>query len=109
MSDQKGTIRTTVYLPRDLHKKAKEAGINNFSDWVKKSLEFELYGDNPRFIEGKLRNAMKDKQQREREIEQLREDLEKANNKQQERKERLQQFKPDEVKTYRKITPKGDK
>ena len=95
-------------MPFDLWKKSKDAGIN-ISAISRRAIEHELYRDNPKFLEDKLRDKIKSRKHQDREIEQLREDIQKANNKQQERKERLQQFKPDEVKTYRKITPKGDK
>jgi peptidoglycan hydrolase CwlO-like protein len=107
MSGQKGMIRSTIYLPRDLHKKAKEAGINN-SAISRRAIEHELYGDNPKFIEDKLRDALRDKQHGEREIEQLKEDLQKAIHKRKECKERLQQSKPSEVRDYRTIIPKED-
>jgi len=101
-------MKTTIYLPNELYEKAKDAGVN-FSAVSRRAIEHELYGDNPKFIEGKLRDVLKSKQHHEKEIEQLREDLQKANNKQQERKKRLGEFNPNEVNDYRTITPKGGK
>ena len=103
-------VRSTVYLPRELREQADAIiGEKKFSAWVKEALERELYGDNPRFIEYKLNDELRQRQYHDTKVKQYREDLEKANQKQKEKKERLGKFNPGEVRDYRTIIPKGGK
>lgn len=46
MTRKKSSVRVTVYLPDDLRRHAKEAGLN-LSQLLRRAVETELQGDSP--------------------------------------------------------------
>ena len=95
-------------MPFDLWEKAHDAGIN-ISAISRRAIEHELYRDNPKFLEDKLHDELKNRRYHDGEIEQLKSDIQKAKHRQQARKERLGKFTPNEVNDYRTTTPKREK
>jgi len=61
--------RTSVYLPSQLKKAAKEAGLN-ISKILREAIEAELYADNPKYLEKKYAN---EKAKLEKQLEKLEE------------------------------------
>ena len=98
--DMSDIVRTTVYIPRKIHKEIKKQKIN-LSDWVRENIEYEIYQDRPEYIERKLKE-LDENYSLEKNI--LKAKLEAAREKHQKRAERLQITKP-ETMDYRTITP----
>jgi hypothetical protein len=98
-----GKNRTNIYLPEALKEEAKKRGIN-LSKFFTKMLEYELYQDNPKFIEQKLKE-LNDTHSQEETF--LCARLEEAKKKDQTKKQRLSRIAP-EAMDYRTITPKKE-
>jgi predicted nucleotide-binding protein (sugar kinase/HSP70/actin superfamily) len=96
--------KTTIWLPIHLHEAIKQSGCK-LSPLIVELLEQKFYEDNPFFIKSKLDEALQKRDATDIEINTLKEQLKKANEKQQQRQQQLKQL-PYARKTYRRKIPK---
>lgn len=98
--------KTTIWLPIHLYEAIKQSGLR-LSPLIVELLEQKFYEDNPFFIKSKLDEALQKRDATDVEINTLKEQFKQANEKQQQRQQKLKQFNPTK-KTYRKKIPKEE-
>jgi len=101
---KKGCVQTSVLIPMRLYKEYKKQKLN-LSNFVTEMLEYELYHENSDFIKTKLEELDK---HHAKEHDLLTAKLKVAREKQEEKKERIEKFKPETRRNYGAIIEGDD-